>query len=133
VVPRVEREEFVNAGVVVFCEAFDYLEAEVALDESRLCVLCPGADVTLVRRHLESFAQVCAGGARAGPVGALSQRERWRWLTAPRSTILQTSAAHAGLCVHPADELVRLVNVLVRPLPGLQAPRRAAGGASSSG
>jgi hypothetical protein len=118
VVPRVEREEFINAGVIVYCYAQDVLEARIELDERRLLALAPDVDLDVVRGHLAAIPRVCAGGPEAGPIGALSQRERWHWLTAPRSTILQTSAAHAGLCEEPAAALERLLDRVVR------APRR---------
>jgi hypothetical protein len=114
VVPHVEREEFVNAGVVLFCDALDHLAARVELDEARLLALAPGVDLALVRTHLDVIPRICAGGPEAGPIGALPVRERWRWLVAPRSTILQLSAPHAGLCEHPERELDRLVAQLVR-------------------
>lgn len=109
VVPRVEREEFVNAGVVVFCPDLDFLGARMALDSARLVALAPDADVALVERHLAAIPRVCAGDASAGLVGAMSLRERWHWLAAPRSTIVQTSPAHSGLCTQPREELDRLV------------------------
>ncbi len=114
VVPRVEREEFVNAGVIVYCYAQDVLEARIELDERRLLALAPDVDLDVVRGHLAAIPRVCAGGPEAGPIGALSQRERWHWLTAPRSTILQTSAAHAGLCEEPAAALEGLLDRVVR-------------------
>ncbi len=114
VVPHVERGERVNAGVIVHCGALDFLEARVELDEARLLAIAPGVDLGLVRRHLDAIVQVCAGGPEAGPIGALPRIERWRWLTAPRSTILQTSPAHAGICDAPGAVLERLVAELVR-------------------
>jgi hypothetical protein len=114
VVPHVEREEFLNAGVILFCDAAEFLEARIALDEDRLRVLAPDVDVETVRAHLEAVPRVCAGGAAAGPIGGLSLRERWRWLVSPRSTVLQTSAPHSGLCDGPAESLERLVDLLVR-------------------
>lgn len=114
VVPHVEREEFVNAGVVVFCDALDYLAACVELDEARLLALAPRADLKVVRRHLEAIPRLCTGGPEAGPIGQLPIRERWQWLVAPRSTILQMSPAHAGLCDSPARELERLFDQVVR-------------------
>jgi hypothetical protein len=114
VVPHVEREEFVNAGVVVFCDAFDYLGARIELDEDRLLVLAPDVDLCLVRRHLQAIPSICAGGAEGGPIGRLAIRERWHWLVAPRSTILQTSPAHGGLCESPEEELQRLLDRVVR-------------------
>lgn len=114
VVPRVEREEFINAGAVVFCYALDYLGAAIELDAARLRALAPGVDVDEVRRHLDAIPRVCAGGPDAGPIGALPLMERWRWLVAPRSTVVQTSAAHAGLCDDPAAVLARVMDRAVR-------------------
>jgi hypothetical protein len=113
VVPRVEREEFVNAGIVVFCHARDVLAARVELDEARLCALHPGVDLDLVRRYLEVIPRICRGGDDAGPIGKLPMRERWHWLTAPSSTIIQTSPAHVGLTEAPEAELERLFGELV--------------------
>ena len=115
VVPRIERHEFVNAGVVLFCDALDFLAARVALDEGRLRALAPDADVAVARSHLAALALVCAGGSAAGPIGGLPLRDRWHWLIAPRSTILQTSPAHTGLCSSPQEELDRLTSLLVLP------------------
>ena len=114
VVPRVEREEFVNAGVIVHCYALDFLAAHIELDEARLLALAPDADLPLVRRHLAAIPQVCAGGPEAGPIGTLSQRERFNWLVAPRSTMLQTSPPHSGMCADPARALQRLLERTVR-------------------
>ena len=118
VVPHVEREEFVNAGVIVFCDARDYLQARIELDEARLRALAPGVDLELARRHLEAIPRICEGGPAAGPIGAMPLRERWRWLIAPRSTILQVSAAHAGMCEEPPDALERLLAKVVRAASG---------------
>ena len=110
VVPRVEREEFVNAGVIVYCRERDFLAARVEPDDRRLRALWPSADLALIRRHLASIPEVCAGSPAAGPIARLSQRERFQWLTAPRSTIIQVSPVHAGLCDdprHALDELYR--------------------------
>jgi hypothetical protein len=114
VVPHVEREEFLNVGVILFCDALDFLDARIALDEERLRALAPDVDVETVRSHLEALPRLCAGGSAAGPIGALSVRERWRWLASPRSTVLQMSAPHSGLCDGPAQSLERLVDTLVR-------------------
>jgi hypothetical protein len=114
VVPHVEREEFLNAGVVLFCDALAYLGARIELDEARLLALAPGADLELVNRHLDAIPRLCAGGPDAGPIGELPLRERWRWLVAPRSTILQVSPAHAGLSDSPENELERLLERVVR-------------------
>jgi hypothetical protein len=114
VVPRVERQEFVNAGVIVWCKDQDVLEARIELDESRLLALDPTADVAAVRRHLASIEQICAGGAAAGALGEMSKRERFDWLVAPRSTIIQTSPVHAGRCDDIAAVLEHLLTTMVR-------------------
>ena len=114
VVPRVERQEFVNAGVIVWCRDHDVLEARVALDEARLSALDPGVDLDAVRRHLRSIEVVCMGGAAAGPIGAMSKRERFDWLVAPRSTMIQVSAVHSGRSVDMAATLEHLLDTMVR-------------------
>jgi hypothetical protein len=123
VVPLVEREEFVNVGVVLFCPDQDFLGAKIELDEARLTALFPSVDVALVRQHLEAFRRVCEGGGAAGPIGLLPLRERWHWLVAPRSTIIQTSAPHSGLCTAPRGALDRLLDTNVRP-PRARAPHQ---------
>jgi Protein of unknown function (DUF3037) len=115
VVPRVEREEFVNAGVIVSCPARDFLEARIELDELRLKAIAAPLDVEAIRTHLATIQVVCAGGEAAGPIGRLSQRERFYWLTAPRSTIVQTSPVHTGSCKDPAAALEHLLDTMVRP------------------
>ena len=116
VVPRVERQEFINAGVVVFCLEKKFLAARIHLDEGRLKALWPGIDVDVVREHLAAIPRICAGDDSAGPIAKLSQRERFHWLIAPRSTIIQTSAAHTGILTEDdslADRLERLFQQLV--------------------
>jgi hypothetical protein len=108
VVPRVEREEFINAGVIVFCLEKRYLDARIRLDELRLKALWPEVDVALVREHLSAIPRICAGDASAGPIAGLSQRERFHWLVAARSTMIQTSPTHTGLCEGTEDLLDRL-------------------------
>ena len=98
VVPRVERQEFINAGVVVFCLEKRYLDARIHLDPARLKALWPQADAELVREHLQAIPRICAGDPTAGPIAKLSQRERFHWLTSPRSTIIQPSPVHTGVC-----------------------------------
>lgn len=115
VVPRVEREEFVNVGVIVSCPARGYLEARIELDEQRLKVLDGTLDIESIRTHLATIPAICAGGEAAGPIGRLSQRERFHWLIAPRSTIIQTSPAHTGSCKNPAAVLEHLLETMVRP------------------
>jgi hypothetical protein len=114
VVPRVDREEFLNVGVIVSCPAKDFLEARIELDESRLLAFDPTLDIEAVRNHLASIPRICAGGADAGPIGQLSQRERFHWLVAPRSTIIQTSRAHTGRCTDPDPVSERLLDRMVR-------------------
>jgi Protein of unknown function (DUF3037) len=118
VVPRVEREEFVNVGVIVSCPAKDFLEARIELDEQRLMALDSGLDIESIRDHLASIMVICEGGQQAGPIGQLSQRERFHWLVAPRSTMIQTSAVHTGYCKNPAEVLEHLVETMVRPVRG---------------
>jgi hypothetical protein len=115
VVPKVEREEFVNVGVVVSCPARGFLEARIELDEPRLMALDPALDLETIRAHLATVPTVCAGGEQAGPIGQLSQRERFHWLVAPRSTVIQTSPVHTGCCQDPAAVLERLLDTMVRP------------------
>jgi len=113
VVPRVEREEFVNAGVILFCRTRRYLAAKTKLDEARLRALWPDVDVDAVRAHLTAFERVAAGGPGSGPIGRLPMADRFHWLTAPRSTVVQVSPIHAGLTEDPARELDELVHALV--------------------
>jgi len=108
VVPRVERQEFINAGVVVFCLEKRYLDARIHLDEQRLRALWPEVDVQVVRAHLDAIPLVCAGDESAGPIAKLSQRERFHWLSAPRSTIIQPSPVHTGICDETGTVLERL-------------------------
>jgi hypothetical protein len=97
VVPRVERGEFLNAGVILFSSTAAYLAARIGLDRERLRALAPDADVELVETYLEAIPRICAGGGEAGSIGQLPQRARFHWLVAPRSTIIQTSPVHAGV------------------------------------
>jgi hypothetical protein len=98
VVPRVERQEFINAGIIVFCLEKRYLEARIHLDERRLKLLWPNTDIEVVRDHLAAIPRICAGDSAAGPIATLTQRERFHWLISERSTIIQTSPVHSGLC-----------------------------------
>lgn len=108
IVPRVERQEFINAGVVVYCPEKRYLAARIHLDEDRLKVLWSEVDTALVQKHLNAILRICEGEADAGPIAKLSQRERFHWLTAPRSTIVQPSPVHTGVCDRTDDLLDRL-------------------------
>jgi hypothetical protein len=117
VVPRVEREEFINAGVILSCPAASYLEAGIELDEERLLTLDPHVDLDSVRASLATIPLICAGGAAAGPIGRLAPRERFHWLVAPRSTVIQMSAVHTGRCGEPARALEHLIQQMVRRPP----------------
>jgi hypothetical protein len=115
VVPKVEREEFINVGVIVSCPARKFLEARIELDEQRLLALDPTLDIESIRAHLAAIPAICASGAQAGPIGQMSQRERFHWLVAPRSTIIQTSPVHTGRCKNPEAVLEHLLDTMVRP------------------
>jgi hypothetical protein len=118
VVPRVERGEFVNAGVILSCAERDYLHAAIELDEQRLLALDPAVDLELVRQHLQSFVVICRGGAAALAIGRLTPRQRFDWLVAPRSTMIQTSAVHSGKSADAAATLQHLMTTMVRgPAP----------------
>jgi Protein of unknown function (DUF3037) len=108
VVPRVERQEFVNAGVVVFCREKRYLAARVRVDRERINALWPEADLELIAQHLEAVVRICEGDATAGAIARLSQSERFHWLVSPRSTILQPSPVHTGVCDETGGLLDRL-------------------------
>ncbi|MGA8732267.1 MAG: DUF3037 domain-containing protein [Terracidiphilus sp.] len=108
VVPRVERQEFMNAGIIVFCLEKRYLAARVHLDMDRLRALWPEADAALVNQHLEAIPRICEGDPGAGPIALLSQRERFHWLVSPRSTIIQPSPVHTGVCDDTKSLLDRL-------------------------
>lgn len=113
VVPRVERQEFINAGVVVYCPERRYLDARIHLNLVRLQALWPEVDPDLVRQHLEAIPRICAGDPQAGPIAQLSQRERFHWLTSPRSTIVQPSPVHTGVCNATDGILERLEKQLL--------------------
>jgi hypothetical protein len=118
VVPKVERAEFVNVGVIVSCPRLDLLVAKIEVDERRLMSLDPTLDLESVRTHLAAIPTICAGGEQAGPIGRLSQRERFYWLVAPRSTIIQTSPTHTGSACDLEAVVERLLQTMVRPPAG---------------
>ena len=103
-----------NVGVIVSCPAKDFLEARIEMDEARLLAFAPQVDMDAVRAHLASIPRICAGGPDAGPIGQLSPRERFHWLVAPRSTIIQTSRTHTGRCTDPGPVSERLLDRMVR-------------------
>jgi DUF3037 family protein len=114
VVPRVERGEFVNAGVVLYCQEKRFLGAAIDLDPERLRVLDPRLDPDIVRAHLEAARRVCAGGPGAGPIGLLPPVQRFGWLVAPRSTVVQPGPVHTGLAEDPREALDHLLETMVR-------------------
>jgi len=112
-VPRVERQEFLNVGVIVFCREHDFLKASVAVDDKRLAAFAPTVAGVEIDKHLTAIERICAGGKQAGPIGLLPPQARFCWLTAPRSTIIQTSPVHSGLCDDPDAVLARLYQTMV--------------------
>ena len=116
VVPRVERGEFVNVGVIVSCAATGLLHAAIELDEARVLALDPAADLAGLRAALVAIPVICAGGEPAGALGRLATRERFHWLVAPRSSAVQTSAVHTGRAAAPELALERLMNTMVRTI-----------------
>jgi hypothetical protein len=113
VVPRVERDERINAGVVLFSRRHRFLRARVGLDRARLAALDPDADAGELERHLDALARVAAGEEGAGAVAALPASERFHWLVAPSSTVIQPTPVHTGLCEDPQAALDRLFSELV--------------------
>jgi len=113
IVPRVERGEMINVGVILSCPDAAFLDARVEIDEARLLALDPKVDLDATRAHLAVIATVCRGGAEAGEIGGLPQRKRFHWLVAPRSTIIQMSPVHTGRTSDPGAALERLVDTMV--------------------
>jgi hypothetical protein len=112
-VPHVEREEFINIGVVLFCRARRFLDARIRLDRARLAAISPELDVDMLQAQLDLIPLICTGGKNAGPIGELSTEERFRWITSPRSTIIQFSPVHAGLTDDPRATLDDLFSKVV--------------------
>ena len=117
VVPRVEREEFLNVGVLVSCPERDFLQARIELHPQRIQAFAPALDFKLVEEYLSVIPRVCEGGEDAGPIGKLPSRARFHWLVAPRSTIIQCSPVHSGVCQSPEVALEHLLDCMVRLLP----------------
>jgi hypothetical protein len=115
VVPRVERGEFLNVGVVLFGREQEFLGAKIEVDEQRLLSLAPDVDLATVERHLATFQAICDGDSSGGPIAALPAPERFHWLVAPRSTMIQTSPVHVGRSDEPARALDDLLAEFVRP------------------
>ncbi|MCP4169100.1 MAG: DUF3037 domain-containing protein [Chloroflexi bacterium] len=114
VVPNVEREEFVNVGVILFCRTRRFLSCRIEFNAERLSAIAPTVDLEGVQAHLAILAHICEGGVDAGPIGQLDMPERFHWLVAPRSTTLQISPVHCGLCTDPERALEQMFDRLVR-------------------
>jgi hypothetical protein len=117
IVPRVEREEFLNVGVVLYCRDRNFLQAMITVDEQRLQAFSPSTDVDEIKKYLHAFHQICKGASEGGPIAKLDIASRFRWLTALRSTMVQTSRVHPGLCQHTTATLQHLHKQLVLPIP----------------
>ncbi|MEP7164346.1 MAG: DUF3037 domain-containing protein [Ferruginibacter sp.] len=113
IVPKVEREEFFNVGVVLYCAKQQFLQMKFKLEEERLRAFCKKSDTGELKEYLDAFDRICKGGNEAGPIGKLPVAERFRWLTATRSTVVQTSKVHPGLCDDAAEMLEKLFGQLV--------------------
>lgn len=113
VVPKVEREEFLNTGIILYCKKQQFLQVKFHLDQDRLLALCPGINLPEIEEHLHAFERICVGGPGSGPIGKLDLASRFRWLTATRSTVVQTSKVHPGFCTDLQAALTRLHNQLV--------------------
>ena len=114
VVPRVERGEFINAGIIMSCDVERILKAAIELDENALLALDSSVDLVVIREALATIPLICAGGASAGAIGSLSARERFHWLVSPKSTMVQTSPVHTGQCDDPDAALEHLMNRMIR-------------------
>jgi hypothetical protein len=112
-VPRVEREEFLNIGVIIYCAKLKFLQAKYMLDETRLTAFTNDLELADLREHVCAFERICLGEKDAGPIGKLDMASRFRWLTAARSTILQTSKVHPGFCDDAGETLEKLFGQLV--------------------
>ena len=112
-VPCVERGEYINVGVILFCRTRRFLGALISVDVPRVTTLFPTIDIKIVQQHLDTIPLVCAGSAEAGIISQLSQSERFHWLVSPRSTVIQTSPVHSGLCSDPAAKLEHLLKTMV--------------------
>lgn len=113
VVPRVEREEFLNVGVILYCKDRGFLECRYILNKERLQSLCGSLDCDEVEEHLRAFDWICSGDSKGGSIAKLDTASRFRWLTATRSTVVQSSKVHPGLCEDPKEELDKLYMQLV--------------------
>ncbi|MCE7864463.1 MAG: DUF3037 domain-containing protein [Bacteroidetes bacterium CHB5] len=108
VVPKVEREEFVNVGVILYCGPLQYLNTKIEVNQARIAAFCKEIELPEVLEYIQAFERICSGGKKSGPIGKLPIAERFRWLTATRSTIVQTSKVHPGITDNPQEVLERL-------------------------
>ena len=114
VVPKVEREEFINVGVILSCKEKKYLNARFELNEEKLKSLNHEIDIDMIKNHLKAIEEISAGNENAGPIARLSQMERFHWLSSPKSTIIQNSAVHSGYCKEPSATLEHLIKTMVK-------------------
>src|ERR1041384_4500189 len=114
IVPLVEREEFINTGVILYCKAQNFLDMKFEIDEKRLRAFRESVNVVEISEHLKAFCKICAATADSGEIGKLSMPERFRWLTGSRSTVIQASKVHPGLCENAGTMLEELFNTMVR-------------------
>ncbi len=114
IMPRVEREEFINVGVALYCASRKFLQAKYEIDMPRVSAFCGACDIPEAEEYLKAFVQICKGLGDAGPISKLAPAARFRWLTATRSTIVQTSKVHPGFCDDPGQMLEKLYESLVR-------------------
>lgn len=112
-VPRVEREEFINVGIILYCSSEKFLKTQFNINTLKISAFCPEVDIEEVSTRLHAFAQICEGGEAGGPIGALPMASRFRWLTANRSTIIQTSPVHPGLCTQAEETFEKLYHKLI--------------------
>lgn len=113
IVPHVERGEFINCGIILYARTLKFLDARIILDEERLRALFPGIDVEMVREHLDVIPLICAGNEAGGPIAKLGQSERFNWLVAPRSAVIQMSPVHTGITDTPAEAIEKLMVKMV--------------------
>jgi len=113
VVPRVEREEFINTGIILYCSKLKFLRAVYWLNPDRIASLNPEVNISDLEKNLQAFVKICEGTKDSGPIGKLDAASRFRWLTATRSTVLQTSKVHPGFCTSPSDTIIKLEKDLV--------------------
>ncbi len=113
VVPRVEREEFINVGIILFCAKQNFLKAVMMVSEAKILALAPDIEINFLNENLKAISKICEGGKDAGPIGQLDHPSRFRWLTATRSTVVQASKVHPGFCKDAEQTLQKLVQQLV--------------------